>query len=268
MKIGWATDIHMDFPLMNAYNKFIQQINDADIAALLITGDISDGKSAKYLVELKQQVRVPIWFVLGNHDYYTGKKAQVTRELLRESIAGVPGLCYLPDINSIKLNSEGEYLVGIDGWWDGFYGKMSVSKFAFNHFRLISDLDLIGSSVIKAKCREFADISNEMLSTKIDYLFQCIPAPKTIVIATHYPPFCESSLYNGRWNEEFAASWFINGSLGQLLLKLAAAKPEVQFKVLCGHSHEHAFNSVTHNLVVITGEAEYAKPALNAILEY
>jgi predicted MPP superfamily phosphohydrolase len=91
MKLAWATDIHLGHASESVRRKFYQSVKEqAD--ALVVTGDIAEshilGSALTALATLTER---PIYFVLGNHDYYRGR---VTTQPTRPAVAGsyeVPG---------------------------------------------------------------------------------------------------------------------------------------------------------------------------------
>lgn len=72
MKFLWITDIHLNFVSLDKRKQFYQGLKDGD--AIVISGDIAEAPSiAKILSEVADHVGKPIYFVLGNHDYYHGE---------------------------------------------------------------------------------------------------------------------------------------------------------------------------------------------------
>src|SRR5947209_18601256 len=70
-RLAWATDIHLNFVTASEVAEFCERIVRASCDALIITGDIAEGTSiASYLKTLATHVPMPIYFVLGNHDFY------------------------------------------------------------------------------------------------------------------------------------------------------------------------------------------------------
>ncbi len=73
MKFTWATDIHLDFLSKEKRYKFYQELNSHEGEIVLLTGDIGNAKDNKIIFkELFETVEKPIYFVLGNHDYWNG----------------------------------------------------------------------------------------------------------------------------------------------------------------------------------------------------
>ncbi len=81
MRLAWATDIHLDHASESVRHRFCQSAKEqAD--ALLVTGDIAEshvlGSALTALAALSER---PVYFVLGNHDFYRGSIAATRRQV-------------------------------------------------------------------------------------------------------------------------------------------------------------------------------------------
>ncbi|MDA7673251.1 metallophosphoesterase [Verrucomicrobiales bacterium] len=73
MKIGWATDIHLDFVEPKRFNTFTNQVNDAGIDHLLISGDLAVADILRdRFQKLASTLNSDITFVLGNFSNQIG----------------------------------------------------------------------------------------------------------------------------------------------------------------------------------------------------
>ena len=71
--VAWMTDLHFDFLKRDAFTTFLLQVKANTPETILIAGDIGQANSfADYLLEMDELLQCPIYFVLGNHDYYHG----------------------------------------------------------------------------------------------------------------------------------------------------------------------------------------------------
>ena len=117
-KILWLTDIHLDY--LESEQKivdFCKTVNSHAPWAVMITGDISEAPSLLYhLGLLKDNLDVPFYFVLGNHDYYRGSFTQV-----RSWMSSFFPDSYLPCAGIVEFGYD-TVLIGHDGWYDGGYG--------------------------------------------------------------------------------------------------------------------------------------------------
>ena len=69
---------------------------------------------------------MPIYFVLGNHDYYHGSIAE-TRARVIELCGTHPRLRYLTALDEVEALTRHVGLVGHDGWADGRAGDYARS---------------------------------------------------------------------------------------------------------------------------------------------
>ena len=81
MKLAWLTDIHLN--LVGAdrlWELMVAVERSADIVA--ISGDIAESPSvSEYLARMARFIRKPIYFVLGNHDFYGGSVANTRKQV-------------------------------------------------------------------------------------------------------------------------------------------------------------------------------------------
>jgi Icc protein len=127
-QIAWTTDLHLDFVEDHQeIDKFCQSITASNPDLVLIGGDIAAAGTVEMWLELlARKIRRPIYFVLGNHDFYkgsiTGVRSRITN-LCRRS----PNLHWLSNSGVIEL-SPNTRLIGHDGWADGRLGNGIRSK--------------------------------------------------------------------------------------------------------------------------------------------
>ena len=91
-KFGWATDIHLDF--LGDDNKrlieFAEGLVRESPTGLFLTGDLSVTQKLVYhLSAIERVVQRPIYFVLGNHDFYGINQSCVYRPSVAETRAKV-----------------------------------------------------------------------------------------------------------------------------------------------------------------------------------
>lgn len=97
MKIAWLTDIHLNFLKVEARKKFYRQIVETSADRILINVDIAEAKDVcEILHEFSTYTNKPIYFVLGNHDYYFGSVNSV-REKVRALCAQNKNLIWLEE---------------------------------------------------------------------------------------------------------------------------------------------------------------------------
>jgi len=71
MKLIWLTDIHLNFLWPELRMDFYRKTIDTSGDKTLISGDIAEATSiSTILKKMAEAIKKPIYFVLGNHDYY------------------------------------------------------------------------------------------------------------------------------------------------------------------------------------------------------
>ena len=253
MKLVWMTDIHLEFITAPYFVHIMKQVRETQAEGLIITGDISNAyQLITDLKNLSDSVDFPIYFVLGNHDYYSGSFSRVTNRV-RRLTRSVKNLKWLTVEDAIELTPT-TCIIGHDGWYDGGYGNYSDSGVVLRDFSHINDL--VGKDKY-ARLRKF----EEKAIAAVRYLERQIPTVaktyKNVIFATHVPPFKEASVYQGKPSDEYYLPYFSSKLVGDCLLKLMGEYPECNMTVLCGHTHGETELPVTENLLVRVGKAEY-----------
>ena len=258
MRLAWATDIHLEFLTPPALTAFCITLARSSAQAFLISGDISQARGlAKHLRILERTLERPVYFVLGNHDYYHGSIAQV-RERMTEITAQSPWLRWLPAVGAVEL-SEGTGLLGHDGWADGRLGDYMNSGVLLNDYRLIEDLQ--GLDRISRLAR-----LNQLGSEAADFFRLHLPDalarwPRLIVL-THVPPFAEAAWYMGRRSDDDWLPHLTCKAVGDVLYQAMVTRPDREMLVLCGHTHSAGEVEILPNLKVVTGGARYGEPVV------
>lgn len=266
VRLVWLTDIHLNFLELEGRNSFYEKILQSECEAVLITGDIAEAPSViDILNEMETYINKPIYFVLGNHDYYRGS-IQDVREGITKLSQSNPQLSWLGSTGIQVLNKH-TILLGQDGWADGRLGDYQNSRVALNDSRLIVDLfqaKLLGSSKLLEKMQELADQDANQLEN--DLLKAIGLKPQKIVVLTHVPPFKEACTYQGRISDDDWLPFFSSKATGDVLLRIADRNQEIDFLVLCGHTHGKANIQILNNLAVRAGIAEYYQPMIQDLI--
>jgi 3',5'-cyclic-AMP phosphodiesterase len=229
---------------------------------LVITGDISEGDDVVFeLRRLAEAVNQPIFFVLGNHDFYQSSIA-LTRQRVMEICREHPLLTYLTDAQPICL-SDGCYLVGDDGWGDATIGDYDRSPIQLNDFRLIADFHGFPSQTWKTRLQHEGQACAERLEQKLK---QLPDDASQVLVITHVPPYRESCWYEGRTTDDLWAPFFVCGAVGDVLQEFAISRPDIQITTLCGHTHHAGIAQVSSNHCVYTGAAEYGVPRVESVV--
>src|SRR5579883_407319 len=118
MRAGWLTDIHLNFVPQAQRQEFYARLRSQPLDGLMIGGNIGEAASvAGLLAEIEEAVPAPIYFVLGNHDFYGGSIRGV-REVITQQAKRSANLHYLTALRVIPLGAS-TALIGHDGWADG-----------------------------------------------------------------------------------------------------------------------------------------------------
>src|SRR5262245_22063486 len=138
-RLAWATDIHLNFLSAEELAAFAAALTGTEADAILLPGAIAEAPSLRRLLTtLAEAVQRPIYFVLGNHDFYHGSIAEV-RALATDLSATSRWLKWLPATANVEL-AEDTVLVGHDGWADGRLGNYRGSRVMLNDYVLIEEL--------------------------------------------------------------------------------------------------------------------------------
>lgn len=261
--IAWTTDIHLNFIDRQKIKQFCNSIRAVRPDALLISGDIGEAPDVThYLQLLSELIPCPIYFVLGNHDFYRGSTASV-RERVSELSNGSSALHWMPQAGIVPLSDE-TCLVGHDGWADARFGDYEGSNVMLNDYHLIADLRGLNK---EERQRKLHDLGDEAA----DHFRKVLPAAlsryRHVLVLTHVPPFREACWHEGKISSDDYLPHFSCKAVGTVLLEQMETHPENQMTVLCGHTHSSGVVEKPPNLIIKTAAAVYGKPALQEMLE-
>lgn len=231
--------------------------------ALIITGDISHAKGIEnHLKELAAGFQKPIYFVLGNHDYYYSSFDDVDARVARV-VKNLPNVHWL---NKGWHEHNGVVIVGTNGWYDAYHGN-TYTKAHLNDFYEIKDLmpgihyhDLL-LQLVRARAGKESDQLAKLLKDA------CETDSEVIIVATHVAPYPEAAWYNGQPSEREMMPWFSSASTGAVLDIYSKKYPEKTFIVLCGHCHDSGIYQRRENMIVYTGRARYRHPDLAGMID-
>jgi len=265
IRLAWTTDIHLNFLKMAAIEQWLCQVAVDKPDVLLITGDIGEATDlAKHLIHMVERLDIPIYFILGNHDYYRGSVESV-RETVTKLHHQYDKLNWLPLCDVVKLN-EKTALVGHGGWADGGYGDFLRSGVVLNDYIMIKDL-----AACKLHMPQVLQEIRRLGQEAGDYLRKVLPAAaetyQQVYVALHAPPFQEAAWHEGRTptDQDIHLPHFTCKAAGDAVLYAAIQYPETQFTVLCGHTHGEGEVQLRPNLRVLTGGAEYGYPQIKQV---
>jgi hypothetical protein len=241
-----------------ALRAFYDRVRREHPDCLFVTGDIGESDSVGRFVDELGRI-APIYYVLGNHDYYRSSIQAVRQNLP----AG-----WLPAMDSVRL-TEQTILIGIDGWGDARCGNLE-SMVQLSDWQLIEDFEPVRYD--RAARIELLQELGTAEAFALGELLARVPACEHLVVQTHVPPFPEACIYDGVQSEPAWLPWFTCIATGELLAEYARAHPTRRITVLCGHSHGAGVVKPEPNLEVRTGGwppgiEGYGNPIVQATLE-
>jgi predicted phosphohydrolase len=266
VRATWLTDIHLNFLRPLALQQFYDRVKAEQPEALLVTGDIGESDSVIRFVEgLGEQTGAPVYFVLGNHDYYRSSIRIIRDQAQRAPKRGT----YLSAVAPIRITPR-TVLLGVDGWGDARCGDVT-STVQLSDWNLIEDFRKVRAD--RAGRVELLQRLGTNEGRALRERFEQVPPDaKEILVLTHVPPFPGACVYDGEQSEPAWLPWFTCIATGEALADYADAHPDTQITVLCGHSHGIGSYRPWPNLEIRTGGwppgvEDYGNPVVQATLD-
>jgi len=263
LRIGWLTDLHLNFVPPRKRAAFYSKLRRQRLDAVLLGGDVGEaGSVTQLLAEIENGLKMPIYFVLGNHDFYGGSIAAV-RDAVKRQAAASPWLRWLPASGVVPLTAT-TALVGHDSWADGRLGDFFRSEVLLNDYLLIAELRGRKKKERYAQLNALGDEAAEFLEGRTR---EALAGWRNILVLTHVPPFRESCWHEGRISDDDYLPHFACRAVGDRLAAIMRDHPDKTMTVLCGHTHSPGSARILDNLTVFTGRAEYGEPELQRVFE-
>ncbi len=263
LRLAWCTDIHLDFLEDAGIERLCEDILGKNPDAVLLGGDISVApRLEEHLSFLEMRLRQPIYFVLGNHDFY-GSSIDRVRAGVRRLCRASQWLRWLPDEGVIELSAK-TALIGHDGWGDGRLGAGSGSRVLLTDFYAIEDLTGLED---RDRFARLAELGDEAAAHFRRALPEALDRFDRVVLLTHVPPFRESCWHEGRISSDDFLPHFTCKAVGDTLREVMESRRDRELMVLCGHTHGRGEVEILPNLKVVTGGAEYGKPEVQRLIE-
>ncbi|UCF98273.1 MAG: metallophosphoesterase [Spirochaetaceae bacterium] len=263
MRAIWLTDIHLEFLDEQALQVFMQRLGEQNGDAVLISGDIAQAQTVcDYLARMADFLEKPIYFVLGNHDFYGSSISAV-----RDTVSGVskrfPHLQWLTGRGPVHLNGS-TCLIGHDGWGDARLGDYHGSTVDLSDFYLIHELAGLSKQDRLVKLRQFGDEAAAHLKAVLP---EALESADHVVVLTHVPPFRQAAWYQGRPSDDQWLPFFSCKAVGDVLHEAMESQPRKRMTVLCGHTHGGGRSQIRPNLLTLTGPARYGHPVIQGIFD-
>ena len=278
-KFVWCTDIHLDFlertgGRVRVLDEFIVPLSKVECDGFFISGDIS---LTEHLIDhldlFDNLVNNPVYFVLGNHDFYGGSFEGV-RRAVRDLCAKSKNLRYLTDAGHVSL-TEKVALVGEDGWYDALHGDFQRSGYVMTDWFRIHDYlnagamghgsfgDRPNMGTVVSLSRKFASESALRVQSS---LREAAKTHRTVIVLTHVPPWPQVHKTGGKTSAPTSHPWYTSKMMGDVISEVANENPDVKFEVFCGHTHGKVSANISHNVTCHVGGATYDEPSISGTL--
>jgi predicted MPP superfamily phosphohydrolase len=262
-RIVWLTDLHLNFLQYDEVERFISRVAAAQPDAVLLSGDIAESSDLfMYLRQMGRVLQVPIYFVLGNHDFYFSSIEKVRSEI-RELCREMPELVWLGDSNPIEL-APNTGLVGHDGWADARAGDYLRSMVMMYDYQLIEELAHLNK---EARWLRLKQLGDEAAAHVRRVLPPALERFQHVFVLTHVPPWREACWYQGQISNDEWLPHFTCLAMGEAIASIAREYPDRQLTVLCGHTHSSGTAHPLPNITALTGGAEYGAPEIQKVFE-
>lgn len=246
----FLTDLHLDRTGKEEIENLLNRIHNTESNSVILTGDISDaGNIRRHLSRIASACAPrPLYFVMGNHDYYGGGFREVEDEVraLCESTKNL----HLMDGTTVVSLAEGIGMVGHSGWPDARAGDgmetviENPDRWCIKDFR---DLDH------RQTLHRMRALGGESAARLRGILPLALKRYRHVVVATHVPPFANAVFHRDKPADNQHLPHFCNATVGYMILGLLKAFPHRRVSVLAGHSHGACARMITRNLSVRVG---------------
>jgi predicted MPP superfamily phosphohydrolase len=262
------SDLHLNFCSKKQIEKFFERVKDS-ADAMIISGDIGEAPSVvSYLRWMEDVIQKPIYFVLGNHDFYHGSMLDVQRRIDKLVREDSKYLHYLTAGETIELTPE-TTLVGHDGWGDGRNGDYDHSEVVLNDWFYIGELVGWSQNDLKKRLLALGDRSAFYLHQKLASI-----TASNVIVVTHVPPFPETCFWRGAPTNKDFLPFYTNKAVGEVLKQAAqrtwhgdpldADDLPIMYTVLCGHTHGAAQLQLGNLTVKVMG-TDYGSPTFEVL---
>lgn len=246
----FLTDLHLDRIGEDESDHLLNRIRNADFDSVIATGDISDARNIRrHLGELATACAPrPLFFLLGNHDYYGGNFRDVEEDVA-DLCKSTGNLHHLDGKRVVRL-ADGIGLLGHRGWPDARAGDGMETEITSPDRWSIKDFSALDHQQMLQRMRHLGKESAEQLRRLFPL---ALTRYRHVVVATHAPPFGNVVYHKGKPADSRHLPHFCTLSVGLMLIGILRAFPRRRVSVLAGHSHGACSRKITGNLVVRVG---------------
>lgn len=248
--ILFLTDLHLDRTSEEIIECLLGRIRNTNSNAVLVTGDISDATNLRQHLSLLAEACAPrpLYFLLGNHDFYGGDFDGVTKDV-ENLCRSIENLHHLDASRIIPL-AKGIGLVGHGGWADARAGEGMETMVQSRDCGSINNFQKLDHRQMLCRMRSLGAESARKIRSILPLALTCY---HHVIVATHVPPFDNAVYHNGKPAAHRHLPHFCNLSVGVMLIGIMRAFPRRRVTVLAGHSHGACSENITRNLSVRVG---------------
>lgn len=264
-KYIWLTDTHFTYLKKSELVQFLVELEAHKADGIFLTGDISNGTNInKHLHWLANIVKVPVYFVLGNHDFYRTSFEQVENSMVG-LMAEHSNLCYLTLTPEPIQLSENTALIGHDGWYDAGWREPSTSLvfisdwFLIREFRRLFTIEEV-LELIRARARQAATFLDMSLRKALE-------TNSTVYLLTHFPPWPEQHEWWGKLTEWFWQPYNSSKIVADAVSSVMKDYPDKKVIILAGHTHNRRVVHPTPNIEQRVGAANLGKATIQEIIQ-
>jgi Icc-related predicted phosphoesterase len=230
LRVAAAGDIHSSEPLRERITREFEAL-EGNVDVVLLAGDLTthgEPDQAAVLADACRRLSVPVFAVLGNHDYHAGRCEEVVASLVAGGIRVLHREAAVIELDGVDLG-----IVGTKGFVGGFAG---------------AEIPDFGEALLREIYRETSR-EVEAIEAGLEEVAGC----HRRIVLLHYAPVTETLV------GEPEEIWAFLGS-GRLAAPIGAHRPDL---VVHGHAHRGSFCGAigdvpVRNVAVHVTGAEFA----------
>jgi len=264
-EVLWLTDLHLDRASPEQKSLLLDALAGIKYDKVVISGDVSNAANlCKHLRQLASACAPrPMYFVLGNHDYFGSGFLEVESEV-SELCRTVANLHHLDGRQIIPLG-HGVCLMGHRGWADARAGYGTRTVIDSSDRTQINDFSGLCRNGMLQRMRELGSESARVIRKTLPL---ALTRFRHVVIVTHVPPFPDAVIYNSKPCARTHLPHFVNLSAGLAIRAIASAFPKRRVTILSGHSHSSSTTEILPNLTVRVGGARTGRPGVLEVIGF
>lgn len=263
-ELAVLADLHLDRAADDAKKRLWAKLASIQYDAALIIGDISVAAQLQQHLGLISKAcwPRPVYFLLGNHDYFDGSFAGVDR-LVAETCQHLRNLIPLGGGEIISLTPD-TALVAHRGWYDGQAGAGARTwvdtpdRHRINDFKGLSRPEFFAK--IKDLGRESARYFRRVLPLALSQYH-------TVLLASHVPPFWQGIRHGGASCDWHHQPYFSNMAAGNVIASIARYFPNRRIVVHAAHTHCPVHVRLSANLEIHVAGSQPGFPALQGVVQ-